>query len=427
MEAEFESQSPAGRGEDSVIFEIMELPPDEKKRKFDDESNNTNNTINNGLVLETNASSSSLSKEELKKLLDPLTKDQLVELLSSAGVQYGSVAEEINEVASKDPAHRKLFVRGLAWETTTVTLREAFSEYGEIEEGAVITDKTTGKSRGFGFITFKSMDAAYRALREPSKRIDGRMTVCNLAAQGSSAPVSSTADQSQRKLYVGSLSYETTSETLLNFFAQYGEIEEGAVAYDKNTNKSRGFAFVTFKTVEGAKRAVADTHKSIDARQVVVKVAAEGQREKAAQQAAASVTVQAPMMPQPQAVSPMQQTMQPNYAQTYTTAMNQQVAQIASPYRPQVASSQTVGMAYGSPAGMTAYTTAQPTYAGLTGTNQYAAPAVSGMQQQYATYTTQPYQTTQMTSPLNVSTGVGATGVTPQATGTMPMYFTGTS
>lgn len=49
---------------------------------------------------------------------------------------------------------------------------QAFEQYGEIEEGAVITDKGSGKSRGFGFITFRHMDSAQRALKEPSKNID---------------------------------------------------------------------------------------------------------------------------------------------------------------------------------------------------------------------------------------------------------------
>lgn len=49
---------------------------------------------------------------------------------------------------------------------------QAFEQYGEVEEACVITDKGTGKSRGFGFITFKHMDSAQRALKEPSKNID---------------------------------------------------------------------------------------------------------------------------------------------------------------------------------------------------------------------------------------------------------------
>lgn len=64
------------------------------------------------------------------------------------------------------------------------------------------------------------------------------MAVCNLASEGLSS-TSTTPDQAQRKLYVGGLSPETTSEMLLAFFTRHGEIEEGSVAYDKDTNKSR--------------------------------------------------------------------------------------------------------------------------------------------------------------------------------------------
>lgn len=49
---------------------------------------------------------------------------------------------------------------------------QAFQEHGEIEEGAVIYDKGTGKSKGYGFVTFKDMESAQRALKAPSKMID---------------------------------------------------------------------------------------------------------------------------------------------------------------------------------------------------------------------------------------------------------------
>ena len=48
----------------------------------------------------------------------------------------------------------KIFVGGLAWETTDETLRAAFAECGSISESKVITDRETGRSRGFGFVTF---------------------------------------------------------------------------------------------------------------------------------------------------------------------------------------------------------------------------------------------------------------------------------
>ncbi|KAJ4829579.1 hypothetical protein Tsubulata_031632 [Turnera subulata] len=233
---------------------------DMKKRKMEEGSNGGGPT------------STAATQERLRPLLDPLSKSQLVDLLSRLGSQYPSVAEEIKTIASSDPVHRKLFVRGLGWNTTSETLCAAFLVHGEIEEGAVIYDKATGKSRGYGFITYKHMESAQSALAAQSKLIDGRMAVCNLACEGLSG-ASTTADLAQRKLYVGGLSPEITSEMLLNFFGRHGEIEEGSVAYGKDTNESRGFGFVTYKTVEAAKKAIDDPQKLLGGRTVIVKLA----------------------------------------------------------------------------------------------------------------------------------------------------------
>ncbi|GKV25806.1 hypothetical protein SLEP1_g35193 [Rubroshorea leprosula] len=212
------------------------------------------------------------TQEDLRLLLEPLAKSQLVDLLSRLGSQYPSIAEEIKSLASADPVHRKLFVRGLAWNTSSETLCDAFQVHGEIEEGAVIYDKATGKSRGYGFITYKHMESAQSALKAPSKLIEGRLAVCNLACEGLTG-ASTTPDLAQRKLYIGGLSPEVTSEMLLNFFGRHGEIEEGSVAYDKDTNESRGFGFVTYKTVEAAKRAIDDPQKILGGRTIIVKLA----------------------------------------------------------------------------------------------------------------------------------------------------------
>ncbi|ERN11609.1 hypothetical protein AMTRI_Chr03g138750 [Amborella trichopoda] len=210
--------------------------------------------------------------EQLRSLLDPLKKEQLLDLLIKLGSQNPQIAAEIRDAACSDPVHRKLFVRGLAWDTTSETLCDAFLVYGEIEEGAVIMDKAAGKSRGFGFVTYKDMESAQRALKEPSKLIDGRLTVCNLACEGLTSASAST-DQAQRKLYIGGLSTDISSKTLLSWFSKYGEIEEGSVAYDKDTNNSRGFGFITFKTVEAAKKAIDDPAKVLEGRAITVKLA----------------------------------------------------------------------------------------------------------------------------------------------------------
>nr|XP_043609305.1 UBP1-associated protein 2C-like isoform X2 [Erigeron canadensis] len=205
----------------------------------------------------------------MRSLLYPLARTQLVDLLSKLGCQYPFIAEEIKGVASADPANRKLFVRGLAWNTTTENLCAAFLEHGEIEEGVVIVDRTSGKSRGYGFITYKDIDSTRRALEAPIKLIDGRMAVCTLACEGVSSTTGT--DLAQRKLFIGGLSPEITSEMLLGFFKKHGDIEEGSVAYVKDINKSRGFGFITYKTVEAAKNAIDDPQKMFGGRNITVK------------------------------------------------------------------------------------------------------------------------------------------------------------
>ncbi|KAG0619611.1 hypothetical protein M758_4G152300 [Ceratodon purpureus] len=219
-----------------------------------------------------------VTKEDVKKLVEPFTKEQLMDLLENAALLHSDILEEIRKLADKDPGHRKIFVRGLGWDTTTETLKTVFSQFGEVEEGAVIMDKGTGKSRGFGFVTFKHMDGAQRSLKEPSKRIDGRMTVCQLASTGA-LQTNPNQEVSQRKIYVGNVPLDLSADRLLALFAGYGEIEEGPLGFDKFTGRSRGFALIIYKTVEAAKRALLEPIKALDGIQMYCKLAAENQKQ----------------------------------------------------------------------------------------------------------------------------------------------------
>lgn len=54
----------------------------------------------------------------------------------------------------KDTTYTKIFVGGLPYHTTDASLRKYFEVFGDIEEAVVITDRQTGKSRGYGFVSF---------------------------------------------------------------------------------------------------------------------------------------------------------------------------------------------------------------------------------------------------------------------------------
>ncbi len=77
---------------------------------------------------------------------------------------------------------KKLFVGGLSWDTTDSSLSQAFETFGDVTEAKVITDRDTGRSRGFGFVTFVDATAATNAISDmDGKDLDGRAIRVNEA------------------------------------------------------------------------------------------------------------------------------------------------------------------------------------------------------------------------------------------------------
>jgi len=74
----------------------------------------------------------------------------------------------------------KIYVGNLSWSTTDDSLRDFFSNHGEIVESIVMRDRETGRSRGFGFVTFATEDEAASAV-QGQHELDGRNIKVNLA------------------------------------------------------------------------------------------------------------------------------------------------------------------------------------------------------------------------------------------------------
>jgi RNA recognition motif-containing protein len=75
----------------------------------------------------------------------------------------------------------KLFIGGIPWSLTNEALKELFAEFGEITEAIIITDRDTGRSKGFGFVTFVNEADAQKALEMDGREIEGRNIMVNLA------------------------------------------------------------------------------------------------------------------------------------------------------------------------------------------------------------------------------------------------------
>eukprot|EP01018_Ginkgo_biloba_P001204 Gb_41330 [translate_table: standard] len=136
------------------------------------------------------------------------------------------VLENIKKLTYKDLAHTKIFVHSLGW-----TLKLVFSKYGELEDCTIIMDKGFGKSKGYGFITFKNMDGTRRALKELSKKINNRMTTCQMVSMGH-VPSHQVNELMGWKIYVINVLSDVSVEKLLSF-SKYGEVEEGPLGFNK--------------------------------------------------------------------------------------------------------------------------------------------------------------------------------------------------
>lgn len=75
----------------------------------------------------------------------------------------------------------KLFIGSLPWSITSDQLRELFASYGEITDAVVISDRDTGRSKGFGFVTFATEESAQKAMEMDGKEVEGRTIVVNVA------------------------------------------------------------------------------------------------------------------------------------------------------------------------------------------------------------------------------------------------------
>ncbi|KAH7245107.1 hypothetical protein BKA59DRAFT_359408, partial [Fusarium tricinctum] len=70
----------------------------------------------------------------------------------------------------------------LSWNTSDETLREAFSQFGQVTDSIIMRDRETGRARGFGFVTFSTEDEANAAVEGLNEQeLDGRRIRVNVA------------------------------------------------------------------------------------------------------------------------------------------------------------------------------------------------------------------------------------------------------
>ncbi|KAG1663841.1 Heterogeneous nuclear ribonucleoprotein 27C [Nymphon striatum] len=159
----------------------------------------------------------------------------------------------------------KIFVGGLSWETDRDSLSNHFSKYGEVVDCVVMKDNGTGKSRGFGFVTFKEPSVVQNILRD-THLLDGR-TIDPKPCNPRSVQLQKKA--SNFKIFLGGLPLDITETDLKNFFGNYGHVTEVTIMYDQEAKRCRGFGFLSFDSEQSVKKACHDHFVHIKGKQPI--------------------------------------------------------------------------------------------------------------------------------------------------------------
>lgn len=156
----------------------------------------------------------------------------------------------------------KLYVGNLDYATNTDTLKQEFSQYGNVTDVFLPMERGTNRPRGFGFVTMSTRRAAEEAISKMDQaQLDGRTIRVNESKPRGEGPADSyrggsggggfnPSGKAEVKLYVGNLSFDTEEDAVRNLFQQYGEVTDCFLPKDRDSGRPRGFAFVTMAAAD---------------------------------------------------------------------------------------------------------------------------------------------------------------------------------
>ncbi|XP_057972417.1 uncharacterized protein LOC131160600 isoform X2 [Malania oleifera] len=151
----------------------------------------------------------------------------------------------------------KLVVLGIPWDVDTEGLRDYMSKFGELDDCIVMKERSTGRSRGFGYVTFASVEDAKKALA--SEHVLGNR-VLEVKVATPKEEMRAPAKKVTR-IFVARIPPSVTEAAFRSYFETYGDITDLYMPKDPSTKGHRGIGFITFTSAESVDHLMAETHE----------------------------------------------------------------------------------------------------------------------------------------------------------------------
>ncbi|KAK9235458.1 hypothetical protein V1525DRAFT_348295 [Lipomyces kononenkoae] len=189
--------------------------------------------------------------------------------LAADNSERGKDMNQEDETSKEDG---KMFIGGLNWDTTDESLFKYFSQFGEVTECQIMRDATTGRSRGFAFLTFKDSKCVNTVMVK-EHILDGKIIDPKRA-------IPKDEQEKTSKIFVGGVAPHVTEAEFRSAFSRFGRILDSSLMIDKDTGRSRGFGFITFESDSGVDNTLANCPLTIGGKMVEVKKAQPRGRDK---------------------------------------------------------------------------------------------------------------------------------------------------
>ncbi|XP_045416345.1 heterogeneous nuclear ribonucleoprotein A1-like [Lemur catta] len=146
---------------------------------------------------------------------------------------------------------------------TDESLRSHFEQWGTLTDCVVMRSPNTECSKGFGFVTYATVEEVDAAMNARPHKVDGIVVEPKRAVSREDSQRSS-AHLTVKKIFVGGIKEDTEEHHLRDYFERYGKIEMTEITTDRGSGKKRGFAFVTFDDHDFVNKTVIQKYHTVN-------------------------------------------------------------------------------------------------------------------------------------------------------------------